>query len=83
MEIKTGSQEEINALERIENKRIASAERKWKIELRDKRIADRRSDWLDHLRRSEGGSFAVYLSLFVLATCAAVCMVKAAWHYFG
>lgn len=82
MDIKTGSQEEIDALERVENKRLASAERKWKIELKDKRIVERRRDILNYLDKSDGVVCAMWCSIMTIVAISLVCMIKITWHYF-
>jgi hypothetical protein len=81
LEVKTGSQEELDMLERIETLRIASAERKWKIELRDKRVQERRSEILDHLQRNDGAAFAVYSSLCAIVVIGCICAIKITWHF--
>lgn len=80
LEIKTGSQEEIDMLERLESKRIASAERKWKIELRDKRVGERRRDIMDHLQRNDGIAFAFWMCIIAITLVSCICMIRCAWH---
>jgi len=83
MDIKTGSQEEINALERLENKRIASAERKWKIELKDKRVSSRRSDILGYFNKNDASAFGAWCIAAAIVVVTLICMIKITWHFFG
>lgn len=83
MDFKTGSKEEIDALERVENKRIESAERKWKIELRDKRVSDRRTDILGYLNKNGEATFGLWCIVAVAVVIGLVCMIKITWHFFS
>lgn len=71
--------------ERLEKLRIASAERKWKAELKVQAKNEQRSTWHDHLNRNDGISFAIYAGLFLSIITACICALTGAniiWHHF-
>lgn len=82
MDVKVGSKEELEAEERLENKRIASAERKWKAEMKLQASKARRDSWLTFIDKNDGLLALVFLSGLSITVAFIVCAVKIVWaHY--
>ncbi len=81
MNIKTGSEEEIKAEERLEKLRIASAERKWKMELKNDAARLCRETWLNYLHTNDWMTGVVSLCMLGITIAAICCICHLVWRF--